>query len=72
MLELFDKKGAAEFLLMSPRKIDVMRQEGKLPFIKIGRQVRFKREALEDWVNGFEEIRLGNNNNNSNNNTEEK
>lgn len=58
--ELLDKQGAADLLLVSVRKIDGMRKAGRLPFLKIGNQVRFRREALERWIDDLEKSQAGN------------
>jgi excisionase family DNA binding protein len=50
--ELLDDKAAAALLDVSPGTLSVWRSTGryKLPFLKIGRKVRYRRSALEAWM----------------------
>lgn len=50
--ELLDDKEAAEFLDLSPGTLSVWRSTGRynLPFLKIGRKVRYRRVDLEAWM----------------------
>ena len=52
LLELLDEKEAARFLDNSPGTLSVWRSTGRynLPFIKIGRNVRYRRADLEAWL----------------------
>ena len=47
---LFTRIEAAEFLRLSPRKVDALAASGELPRVKIGTSVRFCREDLEKFV----------------------
>jgi predicted site-specific integrase-resolvase len=49
---LLDEKAAAELIDVSPGTLSVWRSTGryKLPFVKIGRNVRYRRADLEDWL----------------------
>jgi excisionase family DNA binding protein len=50
--ELIDEQQAAEFLGLCPGTLSVWRSTGKykLPFIKVGRRVRYRRSDLELWL----------------------
>lgn len=50
--ELLDEKQAAAVLDLSPGTLSVWRSTGryKLPFLKVGRNVRYRRADLEDWL----------------------
>lgn len=50
--ELLDDKAAAALLDVSPGTLSVWRSTGRyaLPFLKIGRKVRYRRSALEAWM----------------------
>ena len=50
--DLLDDKAAAAFLDVSPGTLCVWRSTGRynLPFLKIGRKVRYRRSDLEAWL----------------------
>lgn len=50
--ELLDDKQAAAFLNMAPGTLAIWRSTGRyaIPFVKIGRLVRYKRTDLEAWI----------------------
>ena len=50
--DLLAEKAAAQFLDMSPGTLSVWRSTGRynLPFIKIGRNVRYRRADLIAWL----------------------
>ena len=50
--DLLDEKEAAQFLDNSPGTLSVWRSTGRynLPFIKIGRNVRYRRADLIAWL----------------------
>lgn len=48
--KLLTRNEAAEFLRLSPRKVDQLAASGELPKVKIGTSVRFCRDDLEDFV----------------------
>lgn len=50
--DLIDEKQAAEVLSVEPGTLSVWRSTGryKIPFIKVGRNVRYSRKALEAWL----------------------
>ncbi len=41
---------AARILGISPRTLWTLRTEGKIPFIRIGRSIRYSVEALRKWI----------------------
>lgn len=50
--ELLDEKEAADFLTVSPGTLSVWRSTGryKIPFVKVGRRVRYKISDLRGWL----------------------
>lgn len=50
--ELLDDNAAAAMLDVSPGTLSVWRSTGRynLPFLKIGRKVRYRRADLEAWL----------------------
>lgn len=50
--DLLDEKATAALLDVSPGTLSVWRSTGRyaLPFLKIGRKVRYRRSALEAWM----------------------
>lgn len=50
--ELLDEKAAALMLDVAPGTLSVWRSTGRygLPFVKIGRKVRYRRTDLEVWL----------------------
>ncbi|MFA6313680.1 MAG: helix-turn-helix domain-containing protein [Sterolibacterium sp.] len=50
--DLLDEKEAAELLDVTPGTLSVWRSTGRycVPFIKVGRSVRYSRKALESWL----------------------
>lgn len=47
---LIDSVAAAEMLGMSTRKLWQLTKDGEIPFLRIGRSVRFSVSALEQWI----------------------
>lgn len=49
---LLDEKQAAEHLTVSPGTLSVWRSTGRynLPFVKVGRMVRYRRADLDAWL----------------------
>ena len=54
--DLLTEAQAADFLGLSPGTLSVWRSTGRyaLPFVKIGARVRYKRGALQSWVESRE------------------
>jgi excisionase family DNA binding protein len=50
MSTIMTKNQVAEFLQISERQIDYLRQSGKLAWVKIGRTVRFRLEDVDDFL----------------------
>ena len=50
MTPLMSVKDAAEFLSMNPATVYHAVKRGTLPHVRIGRSIRFSREALEEFV----------------------
>lgn len=50
--ELLDEKAAADFLNVQPGTLSVWRSTGRyrVPFVKVGHLVRYKRTDLEKWL----------------------
>lgn len=50
--DLLDEKQAADFLAVTPGTLSVWRSTGRyqIPFVKVGRCVRYSRGALENWL----------------------
>ena len=53
-LELLDEKNAARLLGLSPGTLSVWRSTGRyrLPFVHVGRRVRYRRSDLDAWLDG--------------------
>ena len=51
---LLDGKQAASILNVSPGTLSVWRSTGRysLPFVKVGRSVRYRLSDLESWLDG--------------------
>lgn len=54
---LLDKEEAAKVLNLSKGTISNLLARGELPYIKIGRSVRIKREDIEAYIEGQRTIR---------------
>ncbi len=48
---LLDIAGAAEVLNVTPRFIRRLIAERRVPFLKIGKFIRFNPDELTDWIN---------------------
>lgn len=50
--DLVDETAAAEILDLAPGTLSVWRSTGRysIPFIKVGRKVRYSRKALNAWL----------------------
>lgn len=51
-LDLFDNALAAEYLGVKPHTLETWRASGryKLPFVKVGRLVKYRRADLDAWL----------------------
>lgn len=50
MAALMTREEAAEYLSLSVWTLWRLRSEGKLPFVKIGNQIRFRQRDLDEFV----------------------
>lgn len=52
--ELLNEEQAAEYLTVSPGTLAVWRSTGRysLPFVKVGRRVRYRLSDLDAWLEG--------------------
>jgi len=50
MSTILTKNEVAKYLQISERQIDYLRQAGELPYVKIGRSVRFRLEDVEEFL----------------------
>lgn len=50
---LINKKQLSEYLGMSIGKIDYLMKEDKIDYYKIGRNVRFNKDEIKNWVSKF-------------------
>ena len=48
--EIFDKKALAKFLKVEPKTIQYLSNIKRLPYFKVGRHIRFRRAAIEEWA----------------------
>ena len=48
--ELITKNELCEFLKVSKSKIDLMMKENNIPYLKIGKNVRFEFDELKKWL----------------------
>jgi excisionase family DNA binding protein len=49
-LDFLTKAEAAEKLRVSPSTVDRLRAQGEIAWVPVGRQIRFRAEALADYV----------------------
>jgi len=57
-LGLVNTKEAAEILRVSPSALHKMRNEGELPFVKLGRKVFFKKSSLAEYVDSKQQVNV--------------
>ena len=49
--DVFTTKQAADYLMLSPQRLEIWRSEGGGPlFCKIGRSVRYMRKDIDAWL----------------------
>ena len=51
---LMDARGAAKYLGISERGVHRLKAAGELPFIEIGRLIRYRSESLAAWAEAQE------------------
>lgn len=49
-MELLTVKEVAELLKLKPGKIYELKAEHKIPYVKIGGALRFRRSDIESWI----------------------
>ena len=54
MEEIFDKEGLANYLRVEVKTIQYLSDIKRLPYFKVGREVRFRRSAIEAWAQSIE------------------
>jgi excisionase family DNA binding protein len=47
---LLDKRGAAKRLGTTPRHMEDLVRDRKVPFVRVGRLIRFKPSDLDQWI----------------------
>lgn len=47
----FDSKAAATYLGISTRTLARMKKDGRIPHVRIGRQIRYRRADLDKYLN---------------------
>jgi excisionase family DNA binding protein len=57
LIKLLKTDEAAELLSIKPWTLRSWVSEGRIPFVKLGRLVRFNEKRLEEWIleNSYEE-----------------
>ena len=54
MDEIFDIEGLAQFLKVGAKTIQYLADRKQLPYFKVGRHIRFRRAAVEEWAKANE------------------
>ena len=54
MEEFFDKENLAKFLKVDLKTIGYLADIKRLPYFKVGRHIRFRRSAIEEWARNNE------------------
>jgi excisionase family DNA binding protein len=54
MEEIFDQKGLAGFLKVEVKTVEYLANLKRLPYFKVGRHIRFRRSAIEEWAKASE------------------
>ena len=47
---MWTKKDLADYLKVSIRQVDVLREKHGLPWIMVGGMVRFRKEDVDEWL----------------------
>ncbi|MDO4574440.1 MAG: helix-turn-helix domain-containing protein [Planctomycetia bacterium] len=53
---MMDKKGVADLLGVSVRQVDYLRANEELPYCRMGQLIRFRLEAVEEWIKNRETV----------------
>lgn len=48
--KILTTKELANFLRLSPQKINKMRKNGEIPYFKIGRKIFFNKDKIDLWI----------------------
>ncbi len=54
-MKIFLADEIAQILRVPKGRVYELVRQGKLPAVRIGRQVRFREDAVEAWLSGLEE-----------------
>ncbi len=54
-MKIFLADEIAQILRVPKGRVYELARQGKLPAVRIGRQVRFREDAVEAWLSGLEE-----------------
>ncbi len=54
-MKIFLADEIAQILRIPKGRVYELARQGKLPAVRIGRQVRFREDAVEAWLSGLEE-----------------
>ena len=52
--EIFDRESLAGFLKVEVKTVEYLANLKRLPYFKVGREVRFRRSAIEEWAKSVE------------------
>jgi excisionase family DNA binding protein len=47
---LLTKPKTAEYLSITPRHLDYLVEKRRIPFVRVGRYIRFKPSDLDEWI----------------------
>lgn len=57
--EILTVSEVAEYLRVNPQTIYRKAKAGEMPTVRIGRAIRFRRDALEAWIKGLSAAQTG-------------
>jgi excisionase family DNA binding protein len=57
-LELLDAEDVAQILGMTQDWVYAQARAGGIPHVRLGRYVRFRREAIDEWIRGRERANI--------------
>jgi len=52
--EIFNIEQLANFLRVEPKTVQYLSDTKRLPYFKVGRNIRFRRMAIEEWAKDME------------------
>ncbi|MFC1540583.1 helix-turn-helix domain-containing protein [Candidatus Margulisiibacteriota bacterium] len=50
MDEIFDKESLSKFLKVELKTVEHLANIKRLPYFRVGRHIRFRRSAIEEWA----------------------